>query len=135
MLRVPCRLSTAQLASSLKLSFTNIQGLGSHFVCCQSFFESTSPDIFPLGETGLEESINSTNFSLTGYPPFIRKNSVTHMHGLAVCMSKKLPLANNLSFENSKDSHLRFRLALLHLVSYFFFLYQSHHLLCEQLYY
>ena len=47
------------------------------------------------------------------------------MHGLAVYVKKDLPFAWDLSLENSEDSYLCFRLALLHSVSYFFFLYQS----------
>ena len=39
------------------------------------------------------------------------------MHGLAVVYIKEeLPFARNLSLENSEDSYLCFRLALLHLV-------------------
>ena len=49
----------------------------------------------------------------------------THMHGLAVYVTEGLPFARDLSLENSADSYLRFQLALLHSVSYFFFLYQS----------
>ena len=40
-------------------------------------------------------------------------------------MKEGLPFAQDLSLENSADSYLCFRLALLHSVSYFFFLYQS----------
>ena len=47
------------------------------------------------------------------------------MHSLPVYVKKGLPFAWNLSLENSADSYLGFRLALLHSVSYFFFLYQS----------
>ena len=47
------------------------------------------------------------------------------MHGLAVYVKEGLPFAQDLSLENSADSCLCFRLALLHSVSYFFFLYQS----------
>ena len=47
------------------------------------------------------------------------------MHGLAVYVKEGLPFAWDLSLENSADSYLFFRLALLHSVSYFFFLYQS----------
>ena len=36
-----------------------------------------------------------------------------------------LPFARDLSLENSADFYLCFQLALLHSVSYFFFLYQS----------
>ena len=59
------------------------------------------------------------NFSVRGYLPLIRKDSGTHMHGLAVYVKKGLPFAWDLSLENC------FRLALLHSVSYFFFLYRS----------
>ena len=52
-----------------------------------------------------------------------RKDSITHMHGLAVYVKEGLPFANELSLENSEDSYLYFRLALLHLLSYFFFVY------------
>ena len=64
------------------------------------------------------------NFSVRGYLPLIRKDSSTHMHGLAVYVKAALPFARDLSLENS-DSYLCFRLALLHSVSYFFFLYRS----------
>ena len=47
------------------------------------------------------------------------------MHGLAVYVKEGLPFAWDLSLENSVDSYLCFQLALLHSVSYFFFLYQS----------
>ena len=47
------------------------------------------------------------------------------MHGLAVYVKEGLPFAWDLSLENSADSYLCFRLALLYSVSYFFFLYRS----------
>ena len=47
------------------------------------------------------------------------------MHGLAVYVKEGLPIARDLSLENSADSYLCFQLALLHSVSYFFFLYRS----------
>ena len=64
-------------------------------------------------------------FLLRGYLPLIRRDSTTHMHGLAVYMKEGLPFARDLSPENSADSYLYFRLALLHSVSYFLFLYRS----------
>ena len=60
----------------------NIQGLCSNFVDCESFIESNSPDILALCETNLDDSIDSDNFSVRGYLPFIRKDSSIHMHGL-----------------------------------------------------
>ena len=92
---------------------------------CESFLESNSPDILDLCETNLDDSIDSGNFSVGGYLPLIRKDSSTHMHGLAVYVKEGLPFAQDLSLENSADSYICFRLALLHSVSYFFFLYQS----------
>ena len=47
------------------------------------------------------------------------------MHGLAVYVKEGLLFAWDLSLKNSTDSSLCFRLALLHSVSYFFFLYRS----------
>ena len=91
--------------NSLKFSFTNIRGLHLNFVDCESFLESNSLDILPLCETNLDDSIDSGNFSVRGYLPLIRKDSSSHMHGLAVYVKEGL--------------------ALLHSVSYFFFLYQS----------
>ena len=99
----------------------NIRGLRSNFVDCESFLESNSPDILALCDTNLNDSIDSGNFSVRGYLPLIRKDSSTHMHGLAVYAKEGLPFARDLSL----DSYLCFRLALLHSVPYFFFLYRS----------
>ena len=57
--------------NSLKLSFTNIQGLCSNFVECEYFLESNSPDILALCETNLHNSVDSGNFSVRGYLPLI----------------------------------------------------------------
>ena len=120
-----CKPDNFESHNSLKLIFTNIRGLHSNFVHCESFLESNSPDILALCEANLDDSIDSGNFSVRGYPPLIRKNSSTHMHSLAVYLKESLPFARYLSLENSADSYLCFRLALLHSVSYFFFLYRS----------
>ena len=47
------------------------------------------------------------------------------MHGLAVYVKEGLHFPWDLSLENSADSYLCFRLALLHSVSHFFSLYRS----------
>ena len=47
------------------------------------------------------------------------------MHGLAVYVKDEHPFAQDLSLESSADSYLRFRLALLHSVSYYIFFYES----------
>ena len=72
----------------------------------------------------MDDSIDSGNFSARGYLNLIQKDSITHMHGLTVYVKEGLPFAQDLSLENSADSYLCFRLALLHSVSYLFFLYQ-----------
>ena len=71
----------------------------------------------------MDDSVDSGNFSVRGYLPLVRKDSTTHMHGLAVCFKEGLPFARDLSLEDSAHSYLYFRLALYHSVPYFFFLY------------
>ena len=109
---------------SLKLSFKNIWSLCLNFVDCESFLEWNSPDILALCETNLDDSIDSGNLSVRSYLPLIGKDSTTHMHGLAVYVKEGLPFPWELSLENSTDSFLCFQLALLHSLSYFFFLSQ-----------
>ena len=120
-----CKPDRFESHNSLKLSFTNNRGLHSIFLECESFLKSNSPDILALCETNLDESIDSGNFSVTCYLNLIRKDSSTHMHGFAFYLKERLPLAQDLSLENSTNSYLCFRLILLHPVSYFFFLYRS----------
>ena len=85
-----CKPDNFESHNSLKLSFTNIRGLRSNFVDCESFLESNSPDILALCETNLDDSIVSGSFSVRGYLPLIRKDSSTHMHGLAVYVKEGL---------------------------------------------
>ena len=120
-----CKPDNLESHKSLKLSFTNIRGLRLDFVDCESFFESNSPDIFALYETNLDDSIDSGNLSVRGYLPLIQKDSNTQLHVLAVYVKEGLPFARDLSLENSADSYLCFRLALLHSLTYIFSLYQS----------
>ena len=96
-----------------------LQGLVSHELTAYLLFFY----LFKLNE--LWPYYDSGNFSVRGYLPLIRKDSSTHMHGLAIYVKEGLPFAQDLSQENSADSYLCFRLALLHSVSYFFFLYRS----------
>ena len=96
-----------------------------NFVDQESFLESNSPGIVALCETNLDDSIDYGNFSMKDYFPLIRKDSSTHMHGLTVYVKEGLPFVRDLALENSADSDVCFLLALLHLVSYFFFLYRS----------
>ena len=103
-----CKPDNFEPRNSLKLNFTNIRGLRSNFAECESFFESNSPNILALCETRLDDSTDSGNFSVRGYLPLIRKDSITHMHGLAVYLKKGLPFARDLSLENSVNCYLCF---------------------------
>ena len=100
-----CKPDNFESHNSLKLSFTNIEGLRPNFVGCESFLESNSSDILALCETNLDDSIDSGNFSVRGYLPLIRKDSSTHMHALAVYMKEGVPFASDVSLENSADSY------------------------------
>ena len=97
-----CKPDNFKSHNSLKLSFTNIQGLCSNFVDCEPFLQSNSPDIF----SNLDDSIDFGNISVRGYVPLIRKDSVTHMHDLAGYVKEGLPFAQDLSLENSVESCL-----------------------------
>ena len=101
-----CKLDNFEPHNSLKLSFTNIRSLHSNFAECESFLGSNSPDILALCETNFDGSIDSGSFSVRGYLPLIRKDYITHMHGLAVYMKEGLPFARDLSLENSADSYV-----------------------------
>ena len=67
-----------------------------------------SPDILALCEKNLDDSVDSGNFSVRGYLPLTRKDSSTHVHGLAVYVKEGLPFARDLSLENSADFCLCF---------------------------
>ena len=66
-----CKPGHFESQNSLKLSFTNIQGLRSNFVDCEPYLESNSPDILALCDTKLDDSIDSGNVSVRGYLPLI----------------------------------------------------------------
>ena len=92
-----CKPDNFESRNSLQPSFTNIRGLRSNFVHCESFLESNSPDIPALCQPNLDDSIGFGNFSVTGYFPFIRKDSITYIHGLAVYVKEGIPFARDLS--------------------------------------
>ena len=108
-----CNPNNFELHNSLKLSFTNIRGLCSNFVECESFLESNSPEILALCKTNLDDSIDSGNLSARGYLTLIRKDSINHMYGLVVYVKEEVPFAWDLHLGNSADFYLCFRLALL----------------------
>ena len=83
-----CKPDNFELHNSLKLSFTNIQGLHLNFVDCESFRKSSSTDILALCETNLDDSVDSGHFQV----PLIQKDSTTHMHSLTVYVKEGLLL-------------------------------------------
>ena len=108
-----CKTDNFQSHNSLKLSSTNIEV----FVRI-SLDENLSWNLALLTfllyiEADLDDSLDSSNFSV--------RDSFAHMHGLTNCLKDALSFPRD--FSNSADSYSCFRLALLHAVSYFFFLY------------
>ena len=98
----------------------NIWGVRSNFVDCEFFLESYCPDILAVCETNLDGSTDFGNFSVRDYLPLIRKDSYASSRSLC---EWRTPFWADLSLQNSADSYLCFRLALLHSVFYFFFLF------------
>ena len=80
-----CKPNNFESHNSLKLSFTNIGVLRSNF-----------PDILVPCETNLDDSIDSCNFSVRGYLPLMRKDSITHVLGLSVYVKEGLSFARDL---------------------------------------
>ena len=90
-----CKPDNFESHNSLNLSFTNISGLYSSFIDCESFLESNSSDILALCETNLDDSIDSGNLSLRRCLPLTQKDSSTYMYGLKVYV-KGFPFARDL---------------------------------------
>ena len=72
------------LCHLLDIKITNIWGFPSNFIESETFVESNLPDVLAPYETNLDDSIDSEKFSVRGYLPLIRNDSVTHMDGLTV---------------------------------------------------
>ena len=83
-----CKPDNFELLNSLKPSFTNILGLHSNFVDCESFVESNFLDILAQCEINLDDSIDSGNFSVRGYLPLIQKDSGTHAWSQSLCQGR-----------------------------------------------
>ena len=114
--------------SSIKPIFTNIWGFRSNLVECESFIESSSPEILDLSERDWDDSNDCGFFFARGYLPLIWKDSVVHIHSPTVYVKVRLPVARDLSLENFTNSYWSFCLALLHSVSSFFS--SINHLVC-----
>ena len=85
---------------------------------------SLNQTLLILCETNLKDSVDSITLSMgrgRGYVPLICNDFVAHMDGLALCVKEGFLFTWELSQENSQNSC--FRLTLLHLISYFCFIY------------
>ena len=69
-----CKPDNFESHNSLKLSVTNIRGLRSNFVDCESFLVSF-----------LDDSSDFSNFSVKGYLLLIQKNLTTHAWSRSLC--------------------------------------------------
>ena len=124
---MPTIMSKHKAAKNLpfSLSFTNIRSINSNFSSVEAFLSNSSPDFLALSETNLSPNIADSDFSIPGYLPIIRKDSSTHMHGLAVYARETLPISRETHLEKPTEPFMCFRLSLLHSTSYLFFLYRS----------
>ena len=61
-----------------------------------------------LRKTNLDDSINPGNFSVRGFLPLIRKDSTTHIHGLAAYVKEGLPSVRDLSLKKLCGFLLKF---------------------------
>ena len=66
-----CNPDNFESRNLLKLRFINIWGLSSNFVGCLTLLELKSPHFLALFKTSLDDSIDSSNFSVGGYIPLI----------------------------------------------------------------
>ena len=83
-----CKPDNFESHSYLKLSFTNIHGFIRIFLNVNLSFNQlliNSPDILALREANLDDSIDSGNFSVGGYLPLIRKDSITLSMSCSLC--------------------------------------------------
>ena len=120
-LSMGCKTDNFESHNSPKVSFTNIWGLHSNFAECEAFLQSnSSADILALCETNLGDSIDSGNFSVTSYL------SLSERIQVLICnLYFNYSSCNLCEGDLPADSYLRLQLALIHSVSYFFFLYWS----------
>ena len=78
----------------LKFTFTNIPGLHSNFVGCESFWHSSST----------WDKLGWLKWLIL----LILKDFFSHMHNFAVYMKEGFRFAQKLSLENSQDSYIHF---------------------------
>ena len=89
------------MINEIRLSFANIWGLCCDFDGCYWSFLKFNSSNTPLCDTNFEVSIHNSDFPVRVCILLIWKDSVTHMHGLAVYVKERLPFKWELSQENS----------------------------------
>ena len=115
-----CKPDNIESNNSLELSSTNIQGLHSNCVECESFLESNFPDILALCETNLDDSIDSGKFLCEGLSSFNPKGFCHSYAWSCNLCEARTSFARDLPLENSADSYLCFQMILLHSMCCFF---------------
>ena len=85
-----CKLNNFEPHGSLKFNFTNIRGLCSNFVECESSLESNSPDSLAVWD-----KLGCLNwfwqFPCEGLPSFDSEGFVTHIDDVGVYVKEGLP--------------------------------------------
>ena len=108
-----------ELHNSLKLSFTNIRGLLSSFVECESFLESNSPDILAVCEANLDDPIDSWQFLCEGLSSFNPKRLYySYVWSCSLCERRNSFCTGHISRKFCGFS-LMFSIGLLLSVSFF----------------
>ena len=102
-----CKPNNFESHNSLKLSFTNVCGLHSNFVECESFLKSNSPDILALCERNADDCEGLSSFNP-------KRFYYSYTWSCNLC-ERRTCFARDLSLKNSDDSYLCFRMTLLHL--------------------
>ena len=111
------KIGTQNPSKPLRIAFTNIRGLRSNFSDLQTHLFQSSPDILAISETCLTADIADDNFSVSGYLPIKRKDSLNGKHGLAVYLKSSLPISRQEDLEHPDSPFMYFRLSLLHSTS------------------
>ena len=86
-----CKPHNFESHNSLKLTLPNILNISLFQFCWMQIFQWIK--LSWHSEKNLDDSIDSGNFSASGYLPFIWKDSITHIHGLPVYVKEGLPFA------------------------------------------
>ena len=120
-----CKTGNLNPSKPFRIAFTNIRGLRANFSDLETYLFQASPDILAISETCLTSDVADDDFSVPGYLPIKRKDSLNGKHGLAVYLKSTLPISRQEDLELPDSPFMCFRLSLLHSTSYLFVLYRS----------